>query len=184
MTPIKGTLAFGSTLLLLWAISGCEEIADHFSSISFIDVAAQRTKLINGIESYQSIEEARRLFPVWEVVEQSSLGPEDNRPPFNIYKVSIKKYSHLGILGELHLLFFNNRLMETWFYPGSFDKYVNLLEKKERLELQEELHGLRGAIISPYTHMWIYKDYKDSNYVAWEDTRLQREQRIWIKRYS
>ncbi|MGH9426391.1 MAG: hypothetical protein ACRD2L_08825 [Terriglobia bacterium] len=184
MTPIRGTLAFGSILLLLWATSGCEEIADYFSSISFIDVSAQRTKLINGVESYQSIEEARRMFPVWEVVEQSSLGPKDNRPPFSIYKVSIKRYSHLGIWGELHLEFFNNRLMETWFYPGSFDKYVDLLEKKEGLGLKEERDGLRGTIVSPYTHIWIYKDYKGRNYVAWEDTRLRREQRIWIKRYS
>ena len=172
------------SLLLLCAISGCDEIADHFSSISFVDVASEHTKLISGIDSYQGVEEAKRKFPVWEVIEQSSLGPKDKRPPFNIYKVEIKNYSHLGVSGELHLGFFNNRLMETRFYPDSFDKYVELLKEKERLTFRESRIGSKESTIHPYTRVWTYKDYKDRSYVGWEDTRLRRECNIWIKRYS
>ena len=171
------------SLLLFGAFSGCDEIADRYSSISFVDVAPDHAKLINGIESYQSIEAAKKKFPVWEVIEQSSLGPKDQRPPFNIYKVAIKNYSHLGISGELHLGFFNDRLMETWFYPDSFDKYFEVLKEKGGLAFQESRWGKESQIL-PYTRVWVYKDYKDRNYVGWEDTRLGRESAIWIQRYS
>ena len=138
-------LSLFCSLFLFGAFSGCDEIADRFSSISFVDVAPDHAKLINGIESYQSIEEAKKKFPVWEVIEQSSLGPEDQRPPFYIYKVAIKNYSHLGIFGELQLSFFNDRLndrlMETWFYPDSFDKYFEVLKEKEGLAFQESRWG-------------------------------------------
>lgn len=165
-------------------VSACDEITDYFSSTSFVDVAAERAKLINGLESYLSIDETKRRLPSWEVIEQSGLKPQDTRPPFNIYKVAVKNYSHLGISGELHVQFFNNRLLSTWFYPDAFDKYIQLLKDKEGVTFQESRDGSKEAAIPPYTRVWLYRDFKDRQYVGWEDTRLAREFNLWIKRYS
>lgn len=172
-----------STLCVVW-FSACDEITDHFSAISFVDVATERTRLINGLESYWTIEEAKTKLPSWEVIEQSSLKPQDRRPPFNIYRVSIKNYVHLGVSGELQVKFFNNRLLSTWFYPETFDRYVLLLKDKEGLTFQEGQDGSRDAMIVPHTHVWVYKDYKEQLYIGWEDIRLARELGLWIKRYS
>ena len=134
-------------LLCFGLLFACEQVFDYFSSTTFVDVAKERSKLINGIESYQSIEEAKKQFPVWEEIEQSTLGPRDKRPRFDIYKVSIKNYSHLGISGELHVQFFNDRLMETWFYPSAFDKYLDLLIKKEGLVFRDGQDGSRETTL-------------------------------------
>jgi hypothetical protein len=175
-------LAFASLLIAAW--KGTDSIGDY--SISFVDVAPERTKLISGIDSYQSIEEAKNKFPVWQVIEQSSLSPKDKRPPFNIYKVSIKNYSHLGISGELQVEFFNNRLMETRFLPDQFEKYVELLVQKEHLKFVVNRIGLQETTISPHTRVWIYANQVEPNYkyVGWVDIRLERELYLWIKRYA
>jgi hypothetical protein len=171
-------------MLCTLLIPACDQVTDYFSSISFVEVATERTKLINGVESYVSIDQAKSELPAWEVLEQSSLKPKDRRPPFNIYKVSVKNYSHLGISGELHMEFFNNRLLSTWFYPEDFDKYMALLKEKEGLTFQESQHGSREARMAPHTRVWTQKDYKERQYVGWEDTRLGDELNLWIKRYS
>ncbi len=40
--------------LALWLLAGCR---DNYASVSFDKVESERAKLINGIESYQSIDE-------------------------------------------------------------------------------------------------------------------------------
>lgn len=186
-TTIKGSLAVCCFLCAL-SVSGCDEITDRFSSSAFVEVASEHTKLIDGIESYQSIEEAERKFPAWEVLENSSLSPSDGRPPFNIYKVAIKNYSDLGVHGELQLRFFNNRLAEARFLPNDFDKYIDLLTKREGItfHVTPKSFGSPEATLPPYTRVWIYRDTVDTKYkyVGWEDRRLAKEIAAWIKRYS
>lgn len=170
-------------LCAMW-LSACDEIKDYFSSKSFVEVAAERTKLMNGLESYMSIDEARGKLSAWEVLEQRSLKPNDKRPPFNIYRVAVKSYSHLGVAGELQLEFFNSRLVSTWFYPEDFNRYIALLKNEEGIVFQESRDGTKEATTAPYTRTWTYKDYKELQYVGWEDTRLRDELNLWIKRYS
>lgn len=172
------------SILCGMSVAACDETTDYFSSTSFVDVASEHVKLINGLESYLSINETKRRLPSWDVIEQSGLKPQDKRPPFNIYKVAVKNYSHLGISGELHVQFFNNRLLSTWFYPDALDKYMQLLKDKEGLTFQKSRDGLKEAAIPPYTRIWVQSDFKGQQYVGWEDTRLAREFNLWIKRYS
>ena len=75
-------------------IVGCDQ--DVLYATSFTEVATERTMLIDGIESYQSTDDAKRRFQRWAVIEESILAPVDKRPPYSIYVVAIDSYSHLG----------------------------------------------------------------------------------------
>lgn len=170
-------------------LAACDQ--DMLYATSFTEVATERTKLIDGIESYQSTEEAKRRFQKWEVIESSNLAPGDKRPPFSIHVVAIDNYSHLGHSGTLHLKFFNNRLAEARFYPSSFDQYVERLKAADKLtfKITETSAGVPEAFASPHTHVWIYnRPHLDPSgkekYVGWRDRRLEKEETLWIKRYS
>ncbi len=118
------------------------------------------------------------------LLEESSLKAEDRRPPFNIYKIAVPNYSHLGVSGELQVQFFNNRLVSTWFYPETFDQYIKVFKGKGEITFPEGREGPKEATAATYTHIWTHKDYKGHEYVAWEDVRLARELSLWINRYS
>lgn len=175
--------------LLALMIAACDQ--DVLYATSFTEVATERTKLIDGIESYQSTEEAKRRFQKWDVIENSSLPPGGMRPPFSIHVVAIDNYSHLGHSGTLRLKFFNNRLAEARFYPSSFDQYIERLKETDKLTFKstESSAGVPEAFAAPYTHIWIYNQpHLDPSgkekYVGWRDMRLEKEETLWIKRYS
>lgn len=186
ITAIRTVMACA---LLALMVAACDQ--DVLYATSFTEVATERTKLIDGIESYQSMEEAKRRFQKWDVIENTSLTPGDKRPPFSIHVVAIDNYSHLGHSGTLRLKFFNNRLAEARFYPSSFNQYVERLREADKLVLKitETSAGLPEAFASPHTHVWIYtQPHLDPSgkekYVGWRDTRLEEEEALWIKRYS
>ena len=170
-------------------IAACDQ--DVLYATSFTEVATERTKLIDGIESYQSTEEAKRRFQKWAVIESNNLAPGDKRPSFSIHVVAIDNYTHLGHSGTLHLKFFNNRLAEARFYPSNFEQYVERLKEADKLafKLTESGAGLPEAFISPHTHVWIYNQpHLDPSgkekYVWWRVVRLQKATAFPITRHS
>lgn len=116
-----------------------------------------------------------------EVVEDSHLGPADRRPRFDVYTVSQKGFTHLGQVGELVLQFFNDRLMETRFFPDNVDAYLAALANAA-VDLRQQSEA--EATVPPYTRLSTAIDYKKRRYVAWEDVRLAEEMKLWIKRYA
>ena len=71
----------------------------HLPPVSFVRIEPERTRLINGIESYQSIDEfkgslSRSLFQ-WEEGKDNQPA-STGRPPFNTHTITVKNYSHLG----------------------------------------------------------------------------------------
>ncbi len=181
-TPI---LVYGITcILFLFALGFLLFYEEFFASISFVDVAKERTELIDGIESYQSPEELRKFFghkvSSWEVIENDKLDKSDKRSPYHIYRVLIKDYSCLGFSGELSVTFFNNRLERTCFYPLKPDKFIDALIKDKGVEFDKE----QKAEIPPFTRIWVAIDYKDRKYVGWKDIRLSKEVDIWTYRYA
>jgi len=167
-------------MLFFWLLVGC---LDSYSSVSFVKVETERTKLINGIESYQSIDEFKDFLNrgslQWEVGNVSQPSPK-GRPPFNMYTITIKNYSHLGFTGELNVGFFNNRLMGTIFYPSDVEKYIEALGKLAGLKFDNN----QEAKLPPHTRIRYATDYKGQKYVNWSDIRLDKELEIWIKKYS
>lgn len=167
-------------LLVPWLFVGCR---DNYTSVSFVKVESERTKLIDGIESYQTIDEFKgflsRSSLQWEVSKDSQSSPK-GRPPFNMYTITIKNYSHLGLSGSLIVTFFNNRLLATTFYPSDFGKYIALLSKAEGITFDNN-HEVK---LPPQTRVRFATDHKGQNYVDWSDIRLDREVELWIKKYS
>lgn len=163
-------------LIVFLLLIGCH---DSYSEVSFIKVESERTKLINGIESYQSIEEFKSFLSrssfQWE--DKEGQPSPKGRPPFNMYTVTIKNYSHMGFPGQLEIIFFNDRLAITTFYPLEIEKYVETLVKAEVIKLDTN----REAKIYPYTHVWVARQRK---FVGWSDIRLDKEINLWIRRYS
>lgn len=165
--------------LFFWLLGGCQ---DNYTSVSFVKVELERTKLLNSIESYQSIDEfkvflSRSSFKWEESKDQPS---PKGRPPFNMHTITIKNYSHLGFSGELNVGFFNNRLMGTLFYPVDVEKYIAALTKMEGIKFD----GDQEARLPPHTRIRVATDYQGHKYIDWSDIRLDKEVELWIKRYS
>jgi len=179
MKPIRHCLILLLAQMLLCMSLGCQ---DNYASVSFVKVEAERTKLINGIESYQSVEEfktflARGSFQ-WE--ESEDKPSPKGRPPYNVHVITLKNFSNLGFTGKLVVTFFNNRLMATTFHPLDAVKYVAAVEKKEGVQLS----GNKEAKLPPHTRVRVAVDYKNRTYVDWSDIRLDQEMELWIKKYS
>jgi|SRR5579884_808776 len=169
------------TTIFCFLVFGCQETGP---STSFVKIEANHTKLIDGIDSYQSIKDfeqfLRKASLQWEVTGDKGSSQSGNKPPFHIYEITIKNYSHLGFLGELHISFFNDRLIDTTFYPVDIDRYKEALEKKEGIQFDNQ----QKAKIPPFTEIYTASDHKNHRYVKWEDTRLANEFDLWIKKYS
>lgn len=151
---------------------------------SFVGRVKEPAMLIDNFSSYQSIDEVKKRLEqvalLWQVREDSHLGQEDRRPLFDIYAVSVKGYTHLSCAGELLLFFFNNRLMETRFFPDNPSEYLSSLERYSKITLQERSE----VLVTQYVRVWLAYDYTKRQYVGWQDIRLGEEQQRWIKNYS
>ena len=148
---------------------------------SFTEVEAVRTPLIAGLPSYAAPNEVLpRLasFPPPAVVEQSALPPNDRRPPFSIYSVSIRDYRHLEHTGELRLLFFNDRLQDTIFYPHDPAAYMAALKASGVIVSEGKEWKSENTVV------WTAVDYRGQRYVGWADLRLRKQSERWISRYS
>lgn len=167
-------------LLPFSLLVGCQ---DGYLSTSFVKVETERTKLINGIESYQSIDEFKgflnRSLLQWEVCEVSQPSSK-GRPPFDLYTIKIKSYSHLGFSGEVYIDFFNNRLSGITFYSSDVEKYFEALKNSAGIKLDDK----QEAKLPPYTYVRLAVDYRGKKYIGWSDIRLDREISLWIRKYS
>ncbi len=166
-----------SHLMIVVALVGCCN-----TSTTFLKVEKERTELINGIESYQSIDEFKSFLYRSSFQWESRTGQPSpkGRPPFNIYTITIKDYSHIGFIGELKIVFFNDRLCETTFYPSEIEKYVVTLRKSEGIIFDKN----GQADISPHTHVSYATDYRNLKYIRWTDKRLDKEISLWLRIYG
>jgi len=159
-------------LLIHW-VAAC-------GSESFTEVEKARSPLFPGFESYASREEVMpKLSREVEIklVEESSLSTGSSTPPYRIYAISISPYSHLEQPGKLLITFYNNRLLQTAYYPEKIDDYVKALRRSGvAVENGQEL-------INGHTMIWIGVDFDNVPYVGWADKRLREQQRRWMANY-
>ena len=113
----------------LLCLAGCMD------NVSFVKVESERTKLICGIESYQSIDDFKHFLSKSKRQWEESKGQPSvkGRPPFDMYTIKVKNYSHLDFIGELNIGFFNNRLIGTTFYPNQMELYLPALAAKDAM---------------------------------------------------
>ena len=167
-----------SVLLTALFLAGCSEP-------SFVDVPSERTRLIGELLSYQNPREVRemlsRLYPHWEVFEDSGMRPgkTDGRPPNHMFQASIRNYSDLGFTGELRVRFFNDRLVSTTFCPHDLPHYVEVLTARI-----PEVKTKGKAQIAPFTRVDASETYWKRKCVIWSDVRLDEEMRVWVDKYA
>lgn len=180
MKYIKPFIILGILTLYISVIS----LKDYFSNISFTDFESERTKLIDSIESYQSIKEfkeyLKRTTYKYDVEKNYESTNMDKKPPFNTCKILIKNFNNIGYFGELWVLFFNNRLYSTRFYPQDYDGYIDALNKLKKINLKTT----KKLKISTYTELYTGGAYSSKRFIGWNDIRLSKELMIWYKRYG
>ena len=150
------------------------------------------SQLIAGLESYRSPQEIRAGLAKglsWEVIKESRLEEGDTRPPFGLSEVSIKNFSHLNFHGELRLIFFNDRLMSTIFYPVDFQQYFKALTEIQKLRFKKVYYKQKEAIVAPYVRILAptddyIKEFNGKLSITWEDIRLINERDDWLMKYS
>lgn len=163
-----------AVLLIALTLLGCGQTP------SFTDRASESSALIADFSSYASVDDVTNLLKNASVtvVEDSQLDPGDQRPPFSILVWAIP-FEHMNQPGELHLHFFNDRLMSTSFYPDQMKSYLNALNDSG-ITLDHE----GRCKMKPYTDIWKSTNFNNRGFVCWEDERLQEELNEWIMSYS
>jgi hypothetical protein len=148
---------------------------------SFTEVESPRAPLFPGYESYASREEVKPKLPrhaETKVIEETSLARDARNPPYRIFVLRVSPCIHLDHAGALLITFYNDRLLQTAFYPERLDEYVASL-KRNGTEVRFGQELVRG-----HTTIWIGTDFDNKQYVGWADKRLREQQRRWLARYS
>lgn len=165
----------GLSALLAIAAMGCSD---------YTRIRHPPAALLGDFESYASPAVVRaQLSPHLQVtvIEDSRLPPGDWRPPFDFLRLSVKGFQHLGHVGEVHTLFFNDRLMSTWFLPDAYEEYMATLSNSG---LQPPWGRAARARINRFTEIWTFRNSKGRGWVVWQDSRLAKEESRWIVDHS
>lgn len=111
-------------------------------------------------------------------VVEDSPGVADGRPPFAIFTVEAQPMSCFGQRGVLRLSFFNDRLMEAWFFADDPDAlFAALRNRGVAFDVGEELE--LGSV-----RITASKDATTRRFVVWRDVRLAEQHRRWIFLYA
>lgn len=186
MMVMKQTARLVVLLLLIFAF-GCRD-KHQFESVQ------TPVLLIDGIASYQSLDDFKAGWGAayaLEVSQDEEAFDDDRRPPFKFAGVLVRDFEHLGHKGELGIVFFNDRLAKTIFYPANLDEYLATLSSEIGSDVivldPENVHGIYSEpkLIRPHVRVFA-GTYAPENqdYIAWEDERLADEITLWISRYS
>jgi len=116
----------------------------------------------------------------WDVIEESDLPADDPRPRFSILRWRVPSCTVQAYSGELELLFFNDRLVSTAFYPSEPEAFFQHLKQMTGMTFGE-------SGVSPTDGRTIIRtgrDYRGAVYAVWEDKRLAEEMRRWIRKFA
>lgn len=161
-------------IVVLACLFGCED-KERFDST---DASAI---LIAGIASYQSVDEFISSLNgaySWEALsgEDGGFSGDRYRPPFIVRSILVHDFAHLGHQGSLLVIFFNDRLAKTFFFPSDRDAY--LLSLSVHLDIEPD--SGKGTLLEPRVRLWTGIDGHGNAYVAWQDERLAEEMDRWI----
>jgi len=132
--------------------------------------------LIAGVQSYLSIESFLKANPS-AIIVKDSIGHRTNfwRPQFKNSEVKMTNFEHMGNEGELSVMFYNDKLMSTVFYPKDFDAYLVQLNHAG-INL-----GPDNVIKSKHVIIRSGSDYSGNQYVSWSDKGLHESFNHCIK---
>ena len=76
------------------------------------------------------------------------------------------------------MAFFNQRLIQTIFYPADFEVYLKNLARDRGIRfsvLKRTLSLFSSNRLYPHTSVWVGRDHEGRDYVGWEDRKLANE---------
>ncbi|MBI2411908.1 MAG: hypothetical protein HYV24_01690 [Deltaproteobacteria bacterium] len=175
-------IGIASIVILLWG---------HCFFSNHDSVQSVRTKLLNGIESYQTQEEfesylAKNSFQ-WQK-EPEDFDTEDPIKSIHIRAfdtIIVKNYKHHDFYMDLRVSFFYNRLMEVLWTPDETkaDKirnYTEAIMTKDHVSFKKEDGEILEADLEPYTRIIVNNRKNEwGGFVNWMDTRLFHEYSKW-----
>ena len=137
--------------------------------------------MLDKFVSYSTEQEVRAALDPTPVLDLERSKPEpgdDKLPPRVIARLGVSRFEHLGATGELHLLFFNDRLQSAWFFPDDFTAYLDQV-KSRGVTISDDLADSGRALLDVSTGQTDGK-----HYVEWADSRLIEQHTRWILRYA
>lgn len=112
-------------------------------------------------------------------------------PPYDLDRVEVSEYRHLGQVGSLTVQFFNDRLFEVEFRPKSAQAYLAGFRSqypqfpRSKTGRSEWTSGqLRMASSLELAVSDVGKALKTRPYATWQDRRLVTQRDTWDKRYA
>jgi hypothetical protein len=112
-------------------------------------------------------------------------------PPYDIDRISIGEYRHLGQTGALTLQFFNDRLFEVEFRPNDAQAYTKAFRgqypqlPRSKTGRTEWTSGqLRMASSLDLAVSDVGRALRTQAYVIWQDRRLVGQRDNWDARYA
>jgi hypothetical protein len=192
-----GSLAVGLLLALLWI--GFKLFLHgplYFVwTPTFKEVPTDRSPLIDGLVSYQSVDEVTAILKqrgyTWTLKRDTFSLFEPYAPFLEFADLTVTEFLHLGHGGALKLHFSNNRLVSALFCPMDLPGYLEQLAKHEGMVLAvpqgQGLEATRSATtIPPYTAVRTRGDFGAFGPpgVGWSDTRLTWEWEVYQAKYD
>ena len=162
---------------------------------TFKEVLAERSPLIDGLVSYQSVDEVTATLKqrgyIWTLKRSMFPLPESYAPSLEFADITVTEFIHLGHGGPLRLHFLNNRLVRAVFFPLDLSGYLGQLATHEGVVLAvpqgESLEAtLSATTIPPHTAVSTAADWGALGPpgVTWSDTRLTWEERVYTAKYD
>ncbi len=112
-------------------------------------------------------------------------------PPYDIDRITLEEYRHLGQVGGLTLQFFNDRLFEVEFRPVDAQAYLKAFRgqygppPRSKTGRTEWNNGqLRMASSLDLAVSDVGKALRTKAYVMWQDRRLLGQRDNWDARYA
>ena len=169
------------------------EPSAHPETAAYLAVEKQSVSLM-GFNSYSTVEAVTGKLTAANVpwtIKKNHRMPNPDFPPRDLDVVEVAAYEHLGVEGELSLKFFNNRLYEAEFQPGSADAYSEPLRtampalKRDRIGKVEYNDGLlRVASNVDLARSAVGQSLHTTPYVIWQDMRLVNQRNHWDESFG
>lgn len=115
----------------------------------------------------------------------------ESLPPYDLDRIEVKDYKHLGHAGTLTLQFFNDRLFETEFEPQDAKPYREALRRvlpglrSGKTGRAESIQGsLRIASSLDLAVSDVGQNLRTRPFVLWQDRRLLAQRDTWDTHYA
>ncbi|WP_205527222.1 hypothetical protein [Solimonas sp. K1W22B-7] len=112
-------------------------------------------------------------------------------PPYDLDRVTVEEYKHLGQIGGLTLQFFNDRLFEVEFRPKAAQPYLDSFRgqypqlRRSKTGRSEWSSGnLRMASSLELAVSDVGKALRTKAFVLWQDRRIVGQRDGWDARYA